>query len=782
MKIYFLILFILTNVSTYSQIKGVTPSPRSGDLSVNKAGGRGEVYAVVVGISDYQDPGIPDLRFADKDAEAFANYLRSKAGGELDNDHLKILINSQATMAQFAIHLDWLLENATENDMVFIYFSGHGDVEKKTLTQPGFLLCWDAPAQVYMSGGAFALPMLQEVISTLSIQNKAKVIVITDACRSGKLSGSSIQGNQLTNANLAKQYANEIKVLSCQPNEYSVEGEQWGGGRGAFSYHLIDALYGMADKNQDLSISMMELGRFLEDHVTTSVSPLSQVPMVVGDKMERISKVYPELLAQVKESKKNQALVFEPKKIDGIEEIIIERADSSIREAFRLFEESLKLKNFFVPKNASAEFYYDILIQEPSISKLHSTIKRNYAAALQDDAQQVMNRWYKSDPEELGLSKKSKKDKYSAYPHYLERAAELLGVNHYMYHDLQARRFLFEGYLLAVENQTPNPEAGMRALEKFKTALIWKPDLPQAYWQISLVFGYHLLQVDSLEYYTNKAIEMVPTWVAPYDWISYFLTTRFGLYDKAKFYLDNGAKLDSNNLGILSNMAIYYEGIGDFNNAERHYKKLVAIDSVHAPFNNLGALYANFGHYNEAEIQFRKAIRLDPTNDWSYRNLGFLLNLKGNYHEAESMLLREIELDSFYEESYILLAQVYEKTNRLQEGIGLYKKVIRLLPKFNDVWQMYSLGRAWLGLQNKSEMQGIINEGIGKWSQDPLVYYFAGCLNALAHNDKIAIEWLEKALQKNFKYLNQLNNDPDLTTIRQKPEFKLLIDKYFPKD
>ena len=34
-------------------------------------------YAVVVGISDYQDPGIPDLRFADKDAEAFANYLRS---------------------------------------------------------------------------------------------------------------------------------------------------------------------------------------------------------------------------------------------------------------------------------------------------------------------------------------------------------------------------------------------------------------------------------------------------------------------------------------------------------------------------------------------------------------------------------------------------------------------------------------------------------------------------------------------------------------------------------
>ncbi|MGB3226661.1 MAG: hypothetical protein WBB02_01715, partial [Saprospiraceae bacterium] len=46
-------------------------------------------YAVVVGISDYQDPGIPDLRFADRDAEAFKNYLRSNAGGNLDGDHLK---------------------------------------------------------------------------------------------------------------------------------------------------------------------------------------------------------------------------------------------------------------------------------------------------------------------------------------------------------------------------------------------------------------------------------------------------------------------------------------------------------------------------------------------------------------------------------------------------------------------------------------------------------------------------------------------------------------------
>ncbi|MBK9640508.1 MAG: caspase family protein [Saprospiraceae bacterium] len=120
--------------------------------------------------------------------------------------------------------LDWLMEVVKENDQVILYFSGHGDVEKKTITQPGYLLCWDAPSRVYLAGGALALPMFQDIISTLSTQNKAKVVVITDACRSGKLAGSSVGGSQITGANLAKQYANEVKILSCQPNEYSIEG------------------------------------------------------------------------------------------------------------------------------------------------------------------------------------------------------------------------------------------------------------------------------------------------------------------------------------------------------------------------------------------------------------------------------------------------------------------------------------------------------------------------------------------------------------------------------
>jgi hypothetical protein len=71
----------------------------------------------------------------------------------------------------------------------------------------------DVPTRVYMGGGAYSLAYLEEIVSSLSVQNKAKVILITDA---GKLAGSQIGCVQLTATSLAQQYNNEIRVFSCQ--------------------------------------------------------------------------------------------------------------------------------------------------------------------------------------------------------------------------------------------------------------------------------------------------------------------------------------------------------------------------------------------------------------------------------------------------------------------------------------------------------------------------------------------------------------------------------------
>ena len=55
--------------------------------------------------------------------------------------------------------------------------------------------------------------------------------------------------------------------MSCQANEYSVEGTEWGDGRGVFSYHLLEGLTGLADVDDDQIVSLQELERYLEDEI-----------------------------------------------------------------------------------------------------------------------------------------------------------------------------------------------------------------------------------------------------------------------------------------------------------------------------------------------------------------------------------------------------------------------------------------------------------------------------------------------------------------------------------
>lgn len=113
MRTFIVVVFSILSISLLSQnTKGVEPM-LSGKSGAYAEGNGGQTYAVIVGISDYQDPKIPDLHFAHRDAEAFAHFLRSPAGGSLDGDHLKLLANEGATGAQIFTALDyrWIIRN-----------------------------------------------------------------------------------------------------------------------------------------------------------------------------------------------------------------------------------------------------------------------------------------------------------------------------------------------------------------------------------------------------------------------------------------------------------------------------------------------------------------------------------------------------------------------------------------------------------------------------------------------------------------------------------------------
>ncbi|MBK9643217.1 MAG: tetratricopeptide repeat protein [Saprospiraceae bacterium] len=641
-------------------------------------------YAVVVGISDYQDPGIPDLRFADKDAEAFANYLKSKAGGNLDADHLKVLLNEKATVAQFAMALDWLMEVVKENDQVILYFSGHGDVEKKTITQPGYLLCWDAPARVYLAGGALALPMFQDIITTLSAQNKAKVIVITDACRSGKLAGSSVGGSQITGANLAKQYANEIKILSCQPNEYSIEGEQWGGGRGAFSYHLIDALYGLADNNNDLIVNLQEAGRYIEDHVSAEVAPISQLPMVLGNRADALSKVDSKMLASIKSGKSNQMSFLSSIDSKGMEDDILVSVDTSVRLTYKLFKQALKEKVFLEPVNACAEKYYSQLINEPKLERLHSTLKRNYAAALMDEGQQFINLLLKSDPKVNDYLYSQGQIDVKGIHLKLRRAAELLGPKHYIYNTLKAKENYFKAGIFPIEYYSGILKDSLANLQRKLLLDGLSYDAHAPYIMNRLLAFYEL---DSFRIMADRLEELCPNWAIALGDIGYGYYLRGEVSSCIEYYKKSIA-VDSTILPTYFWMGVSFATLGDHQQARKwwslhvqksHEKKALMQSGTYLRESfDLGNSLLNLQRYEEAEHEFEAFLKLDSLDVQGWYGLGVSLYQQRKYEPAKSAYQKSLNIYPKYLDALVGIGAILRDQNRFSESEKYWLKVVEL--------------------------------------------------------------------------------------------------------
>ena len=175
--------------------------------------GNGNVYAVVIGVSNYQDPDVPRLQFANRDAGIFAEFLQSRAGGSVPKANIRLLIDSSATVSAVHMAIRWLTRTCKKNDLVFFYFSGHGDLESMSMFNNAYLICYNTPIESCV-GMSLSVTFLNEIANTLSAQTEAKVVLITDACHSGNMSDSRSAGNVLSGQQLID--ANE-KVVRIAP-------------------------------------------------------------------------------------------------------------------------------------------------------------------------------------------------------------------------------------------------------------------------------------------------------------------------------------------------------------------------------------------------------------------------------------------------------------------------------------------------------------------------------------------------------------------------------------
>lgn len=730
---------LLLTLPLFAQQKGASPLEASMEVVT------GTTRAVVIGISDYQDPDIPDLEFADRDALALAAYLQSMVGGNLPPENIVLLTNKDATTGKIAAAMDWILAESKPADKAILYFSGHGDVEKMTKFQRAFWLTFDTPARVYMAG-AFALTSVQDIISTLS-ENDVQVVLIVDACRAGKMVGNALQGSQATAA-LMKEFTNEIKILGCQPNEYSHEGIQWGGGRGVFSYHLIDALYGFADRDGDDMVTLLELGHYLENKVVTETAPLVQVPVVYGDRMEVIAKVNQSALSKLKIDKAKALSTFAPVEGRNLEDVVLASVPQNTSQIYADYKNAISRKAFLEPANDCADLYFRQLINEPAIAPLYGYLTRHYAASLQDEAQAAVNALLAVEVHEITQSTAKKAVQYKHFPALLERSAELLGTRHYMYKTLKARQYLFEGLLLYFEHYSDKSTIiSQQIIDKWHESLRYEPYMPTAHFYISVVFASKMNAPDSALYHTNMAINLAENWVLPYAYTAYNLTRRYQRFEEAKSLLDRAMAIDSTDVFLWKSLASWH-------------------------------FYQN--QNEEAINAFRKAIDLKPDNPIAWTDIGIAYQKAKQYEEAEQAFLSAFRIDSSTYIACYSLGKLYNSTNRLSDAEVWYLKAIHINPTY--VAAQKELASIYMQQNKLSAAERQYLDCIKYSPNDHSIWYNLACLAARQGEKGAAIQRLEEALKNGMKsYQHIAKNDPDLQPLRNLPAFQVLLEKYFPE-
>jgi hypothetical protein len=136
----------------------------------------GKFYALIIGISNYNDPLINELDKPVKDAELFYNLLISRYTFEKEN--AKFLKN--ATMEDIVNALDYFAKVVKSSDNFLIFYAGHG-VWNAT-SEIGYWLPSDARKNSTLKW--FRNSALRDYLREI---NSKHTLLITDACFGGSI-------------------------------------------------------------------------------------------------------------------------------------------------------------------------------------------------------------------------------------------------------------------------------------------------------------------------------------------------------------------------------------------------------------------------------------------------------------------------------------------------------------------------------------------------------------------------------------------------------------------
>lgn len=223
-----------------------------------------KVWAVVIGVSRYTH--MPVLNYSDDDAYRFYAFLKSPEGGAVPDEQIALLIDEDATRQNILSRMQETVFKADENDIVMVYFSGHG-------LKGSFI-----PIDFDGFNNQVAYEDMKSILDKSQARYK---MCFADACHSGSLMAQKgvEETIDLYYGSFDQVEAGTAFMLSSKAEEFSLE--DGGLRQGVFSHYLIRGIKGAADVDRNKVITIGELYNYVRFEVRKYSGNL-QTPMMIG--------------------------------------------------------------------------------------------------------------------------------------------------------------------------------------------------------------------------------------------------------------------------------------------------------------------------------------------------------------------------------------------------------------------------------------------------------------------------------------------------------------------
>jgi tetratricopeptide (TPR) repeat protein/uncharacterized caspase-like protein len=721
---------------------------------------KGESYAIIFGVSNY--PGLTPLKYADKDATLFRDFLETSAGGNVKPENIFFRINEEAKGATFEVDAcAWVnRKKLKEGDRLYVYFSGHGDAINE---DNYFLLPYDCTpnndVNNYLATGRIEMYHIKTVLIKPLIRQKVEVLLIVDACRTNDLPGGQQGQQNFVNdvQSIAEQKQGEIIMLSAGAGQAAIESPKVGNGHGLFTWYLIAGLSGDADKEGDAAdhdgnVSLAEITSYVKNHVRKEAKTLfnaNQVPVFLPpDKdLETIAVVdsgtyknwkLAENMRQQTSGDNNMLAVVSKKAVKAGSV-----ADTALINLDNKFIAAIKTSQLS-GENSAEDFYNKMQAKWPGQSitedakyllateyinfgqeKINLFLSGKGIVHIQRMENEYKNK--KKGTDNNGVAKnvpveiEEQIDKmrtltttgFGKAADMMEKAVKLLGTDPELLESIYPKLYFLKA---ASYDQLNNVSKKRQAVVLLKKAI--SKDSTAAYNYLMLGHVLYGLNNDSCEMYFKKAIKLAPKWAEPEN-------------DIANFY---SAKRN-NKLAIM------------------HYAAAIKLDSLDAlAYQNIGVLYSNDKMIDSAKKYFLKGLSINPCDRYANSNMGSLHSSymthnsasDPNFRIAEKYIKKSIECDSTFTRAYLVLSGLFDKVNLRDSSIYYLNKGIA---KNSDDAILYRfLAEQYFEMKDTLKAETIYKKALA--------------VDSLDINNYLSLSWLyQSAGQNNSRVMPGKKND-----------------------